>query len=123
VPHAYTVFGEELVLACTEWGVVTDDLVAIRSPLLVQALIAIFDAAWRVGLPVPHSSRDAGLDDRLLAMLAAGLKDEAIARNLRISLRTVRRRVAALMESVGAQTRFQLGSAAERRGLLTADQT
>jgi DNA-binding CsgD family transcriptional regulator len=123
VPHAYTVFGEELALACTEWGVVTDDLVAIRSPLLVRALIAIFDEAWRVGLPVPHSSYEAASGDRLLPLLAAGLKDEAIARYLGISLRTVRRRVAELMAELGAQTRFQLGSAAERRGLLSTDRS
>ena len=40
VPHAFTVFGEELVLACTEWGVVTDDLVAIRAPMLVRSFMA-----------------------------------------------------------------------------------
>lgn len=123
VPHAYTVFGEELALACTEWGVVTEDMVAIRSPMLVRALVTIFDEAWRVGLPVPHSTYEAALGDRLLAMLAAGLKDEAIARYLGISLRTVRRRVAALMDELGAQTRFQLGSAAERRGLLSSNES
>ena len=38
-----------------------------------------------------------------------------------VSRRTVRRRVALLMESLGAHTRVALGSAAERRGLLSAD--
>ena len=70
---------------------------------------------------MPHSSYEAALGDRMLAMLAAGLKDEAIARYLGVSLRTVRRRVATLMEELGAHTRFQLGSAAERRGLLRPD--
>jgi DNA-binding CsgD family transcriptional regulator len=121
VPHAFTVFGDELVLACTEWGVVTDDLVAVRSPLLVRAFSALFDDAWRLGLPVPQTTYDDVAADRLLTMLASGLKDEAIARYLGVSLRTVRRRVAALMEELGAQTRFQLGSAAERRGLLGAE--
>jgi DNA-binding CsgD family transcriptional regulator len=121
LPHAFTVFGTELVLSCTEWGAVTDGLVAIRSPMLIDAFCAIFDQAWRAGLPVAHGIvRDAG-NDRLLTMLAAGLKDEAIARYLGISLRTVRRRVSLLMEDLGAQTRFQLGSAAQRRGLLRPD--
>ena len=48
-------------------------------------------------------------------MLASGLKDEAIARYLGVSLRTVRRRVATLMEDLGAHTRFQLGSAGRAR--------
>lgn len=120
VPHAFTVYGDDLVLACTEWGVVTDDLLAIRSPLLVRAFSALFDQAWRSGLPVPRSAYDPLLADRLLPMLAAGLKDQAIARYLGVSLRTVRRRVADLMAELGVQTRFQLGSAAERRGLLRA---
>jgi DNA-binding NarL/FixJ family response regulator len=37
-----------------------------------------------------------------------------------MSLRTVRRRVSLLMEEYGAQTRFQLGIAAERRGLVAS---
>jgi DNA-binding CsgD family transcriptional regulator len=118
VPHAFIVFGDELVLSCSEWGVVTEDMVAIRSPMLIQSFGAIFDDAWQRGLPVPHTTFDDEGNDRLLTMLASGLKDEAIARYLGISLRTVRRRVAMLMEDLGAHTRFQLGSAAERRGLL-----
>jgi DNA-binding CsgD family transcriptional regulator len=118
VPHAFTVFGDELVLSCSQWGVVTEDLVAIRSPLLIQSFAATFDDAWQRGLPVPHTTFDDEGNDRLLTMLASGLKDEAIARYLGVSLRTVRRRVAMLMEDLGAHTRFQLGSAAERRGLL-----
>ena len=118
VPHAFTVFGDELVLSCSEWGVVTEDVVAIRSPMLIQSFTSIFDDAWQRGLPVPHTTFDDEGNDRLLTMLASGLKDEAIARYLGVSLRTVRRRVAMLMEDLGAHTRFQLGSAAERRGLL-----
>ncbi len=118
VPHQFTVFGDELVLSCTQWGEITDDLVAIRSPMLIRAFCAIFDAGWRAGLPVAHSIVRDGGNDRLLTMLAAGQKDEAIARYLGVSLRTVRRRVSLLMEEHGAHTRFQLGIAAERRGLL-----
>ena len=45
-----------------------------------------------------------------------GLKDEAIARLLGISLRTVRRRVASLMDDHQVSTRFQLAlRLAERR--------
>ena len=40
-----------------------------------------------------------------------GLKDEAIARFLGLGLRTVRRRIAALMSLHGVDTRFQLGAA------------
>jgi DNA-binding CsgD family transcriptional regulator len=118
VPHEFTVFGDEVVLASSQWGVVTDDRVAIRSPLLIQMFTTMFDESWKNALPVPDSGAMLDTDDRLLALLASGLKDEAIARYLNVSLRTVRRRVSALMDQLGAQTRFQLGIAAERRGLL-----
>jgi DNA-binding CsgD family transcriptional regulator len=123
VPHEFTVFGDELVLAGAEWGAHTDDLVVIRSPLLVRMFTAMFDQAWRSALPMPESAAQLDTDERLLTLLASGLKDEAIARYLGVSLRTVRRRVAVLMELLGAQTRFQLGSAAERRGLLDPERT
>jgi hypothetical protein len=119
VPHGFVVFGDQLVLAGSQWGVATEDLVAVRAPILVQAFVAIFEAAWRAALPIPTAQDQS--EDRLLALLAAGFKDEAIARYLGVSLRTIRRRVALLMESLGAHTRFALGSAAERRGLLRTD--
>ncbi|HEX5861291.1 MAG TPA: helix-turn-helix domain-containing protein, partial [Nocardioides sp.] len=54
----------------------------------------------------------------LLQQLAAGAKDEQIARVLGISLRTVRRRVADLLSELGVDTRFQAGAEAVRRGWL-----
>jgi DNA-binding NarL/FixJ family response regulator len=51
-------------------------------------------------------------------LLAAGLKDEAIARQLGISLRTVHRRTSELSLALGARARFQAGVLAERSGLL-----
>jgi len=70
----------------------------------------------RVAEPVLPAAASA--DDRLLSLLATGLKDEAIARQLGVSLRTVHRRTSGLSESLGARTRFQAGVLAERRGLL-----
>jgi DNA-binding NarL/FixJ family response regulator len=52
----------------------------------------------------------------LLGQLAAGAKDEQIARALGMSLRTVRRRVAEVTHELGAQSRFQAGVEAVRRG-------
>jgi DNA-binding NarL/FixJ family response regulator len=54
----------------------------------------------------------------VLELLQLGLKDETIARQLGISLRTVRRRIAMVMDEVGATTRFQAGIEAARRGLI-----
>jgi DNA-binding NarL/FixJ family response regulator len=66
---------------------------------------------------VPESS--AGPSDRnLLTLLAAGAKDETIARQLGVSPRTVTRRVGELLDQLGARTRFHAGVLAERHGWL-----
>ncbi|MFC7641848.1 helix-turn-helix domain-containing protein [Streptosporangium lutulentum] len=54
----------------------------------------------------------------MLALLAAGLKDDAIARQLDVSLRTVQRRVRSLCDHLGAGTRFQAGLLAAHQNLL-----
>ena len=53
-----------------------------------------------------------------LLQLTEGAKDEQIARTLGISLRTVRRRIADLLSELGADSRFQAGVEAVRRGWL-----
>jgi DNA-binding CsgD family transcriptional regulator len=118
VPHEFVVFGDEVVLSSPAWGSTAGGAVLMRLPLLVRAFTAVFDDAWRSGLPVPDASVEKDTDTRLLALLAGGFKDEAIARYLGLSLRTVRRRVAGLTDELGVHTRFQLGVVAQRRGLL-----
>ena len=57
-------------------------------------------------------------DQTILALLAAGAPDATIARQTGVSQRTVERRVRALMDRLGAGTRFQAGVQAARRGLI-----
>ena len=54
----------------------------------------------------------------MLKLLDAGLKDEAIARQLGVSMRTARRRISSLIAKLGVGTRFQAGLEAARHGLL-----
>ncbi|MGZ4635082.1 response regulator transcription factor [Oryzihumus sp.] len=119
-PSEFAVFGDEVVLAVASWHDPTSDFVVIRDEMLVSAFTTMFDLAWSVALPVPDASVETDADRRLLTLLAGGLKDEAIARYLGWGVRTVRRRVANLMADLGADTRFQLGVAAQRRGLIGA---
>lgn len=118
VPAEFAVFGAEAVVAAPTWGEPATSAVLVRSPLLVAAFTAIFDEAWAGGLPVPDQDLERDAETRLLTLLASGFKDEAIARYLGLGVRTVRRRVAALMDELSVHTRFQLGVVAERRGLL-----
>ena len=107
-----------------------DALLVYPSPLL-DALCELFEAFWRLGVPIRGVPEDALLagavngreepspeTQRLLALLTAGLTDESIARDLKVSERTVSRRISRLQELLGARTRFQLGAQAVRRGWL-----
>ncbi|MBA3780453.1 MAG: helix-turn-helix domain-containing protein [Nocardioides sp.] len=100
-------------------GVANDRRLVIRQQGLVEMLVAYFDALWDSAAAVPHlDTGDARPDLRrlLLTQLAAGLKDEQIARTLGMSLRTIRRRIHALMSDLGVDTRFAAGVEAVRRG-------
>jgi sugar-specific transcriptional regulator TrmB/DNA-binding CsgD family transcriptional regulator len=102
-------------------------LIVHRSGML-DALIALFDRVWRDGLPLVLGTDGMGestpgdglpeLDARILGLLLAGLTDQAVANQLGLSMRTVQRRVRALMDLVAAETRLQLGFQAARRGWL-----
>lgn len=104
VPSQFVCFGDDAALATTQWGRSDGDWVVLRDPMVVAAFVELFDRLWDTAAAAPEGSESR----ELLALMEQGLKDEAIARVLGISLRTVRRRVAALMERYGVETRFQL---------------
>ncbi|MDS0132617.1 MULTISPECIES: DNA-binding response regulator [unclassified Amycolatopsis] len=92
----------------------------ISSPDLVQGIQSLFEAAWHAATDLEsYQARFTELGAReILEQLASGCKDETAARALGISLRTYRRRVAELMELLGASSRFQAGARAREAGLL-----
>jgi DNA-binding CsgD family transcriptional regulator len=118
VPSEFVIYGESAAVGVSTWGDVNAEYVVIRDPMLVHAFIDLFDRLWAQGSPVTNRASVEGEDDHLLDLLSRGFKDEAIARYLGWSLRTVRRRVARLMDELGAKTRFQLGAEAVRAGRL-----
>jgi DNA-binding CsgD family transcriptional regulator len=102
-------------------GFADEPRLLVRQPALVGAMELLFEAYWDQASPVPDLDvRRPRVDLRgnLLRQLAAGAKDEQIARTLGLSLRTVRRRVAELLIELGVDTRFQAGVEAVRRGWL-----
>ncbi len=96
--------------------------VVVRRSRLCDALVELFEATWSQGAPLftsPAAETDGELsavDRELVALLAAGLKDEAVGRQLGLSERTVRRHIADLVTRLGATSRFQAGAQAVRRG-------
>ncbi|MER5431350.1 LuxR C-terminal-related transcriptional regulator [Streptomyces sp. NPDC002588] len=93
--------------------------VVVRHSAVTEALQKLFDMAWQQATPLGRPAEDGELSEEeqsLARLLAAGMKDEVVARHLGVSLRTLRRRVSELQERLGAASRFQLGVRAAQRG-------
>jgi len=123
VPTRLAVIGGTAALLSERFGVNDGRRLVLRQPSLVAAATLMFEGLWDKALPVPAleaRATEEGVDGRrqLLLQLAGGAKDEQIARALGTSLRTVRRRVAELLDELGASSRFQAGAQAVRRGWL-----
>ncbi len=111
-------------LAFVPMSLADDDRAAllVHPSGLLDALIALFEAVWSRAAPLRLDPLDgdstelAPAEARLVLLLRAGLTDEAIARQLGWSSRTVHRRIRALLDHTGAETRFQLGCRAVEQG-------
>ena len=96
-----------------------------NTPGIVTATVELFEQLWRrhVRSSVePHGPAPSTQDRELLEMLSAGLVDETIAAQLGVSVRTIRRRISAIMSRLGARSRFQAGVIAAHAGWVTPGQ-
>ena len=95
----------------------------VRYSALLDALYTLFEILWERATPLSFTrdgtpqtgnrpSRLSRESEELASLMAAGLNDKNLAHNLHISLRTLERRVAELMQSLETRTRFQAGWAA-----------
>ncbi|MFJ8627641.1 LuxR C-terminal-related transcriptional regulator [Kitasatospora sp. NPDC093550] len=97
--------------------------VQISSPGVITALLSLFEQTWADATPfgAPRERDEQGLtrqEQELLRLLGQGYTDEAAGKHLGLSLRTVRRMMADLMDRLGARSRFEAGLLAGRRGWL-----
>jgi DNA-binding NarL/FixJ family response regulator len=98
----------------------------VHRSTLLDALAGYFDLIWSQAVPLTLEPGRAAAngsplspeDQTLLAMLLAGLTDQAIAARLGLGHRSVQRRVRALMDLAGVETRVQLGWHAHRNAWL-----
>jgi len=121
-------------------GQLTDAAYLVHPSSLLDAVGGLFEALWERAVAINRSvggARNGPLgpteggsgptaeeqpdrltdrDIELLGLLAGGATDERIARTLGWSVRTVHRHVHRIMAMVGAETRFQAGMEAVRRG-------
>jgi predicted transcriptional regulator len=127
VPIKLAIADRALALLPLAWTAAAQDAAVLVHPCgLLDALVALFESVWGQAVPLAIPGRDGAVapvdisaDDRtLLALLAAGLTDEAAGARLGLSRRTVVRRVQQLMAACGARSRLQLGWRARDRGWL-----
>jgi DNA-binding CsgD family transcriptional regulator len=102
--------------------------VLVRESAVLDGLVTLFEYVWANAIPLhvygvgngdgPVSSVLSNEDRALLSLLLAGLSDEAIAMDRGLSVRTVQRKVHALLDVANVRTRMQLAWAAARLGWL-----
>jgi DNA-binding CsgD family transcriptional regulator/sugar-specific transcriptional regulator TrmB len=104
----------------------------VHSSTLLEVLTALFESVWERAAPLSLENRPASptasaegqegaLHSRtrdILRLMSAGMKDDAIARALRLSRRTVQTHISDLGRQLGARTRFQIALLAQERGWL-----
>jgi len=103
-------------------GIVEPTAALIRRSELLDALLALFESHWERATPIradenigdPTSPAD-GADRLLLSLLVAGMPDKSIAVQLKVSRRTVQRRLDRLMLVAGVDTRTALAYQVARR--------
>lgn len=121
LPTRLLVIGTTHAILPEPLGFIDEPRLLIRQRGIVEALGLYFEQLWERAAPVvglERGDRRPDLRRFLLQQMAAGAQDEQIARRLGVSLRTVRRRVADILTELGADTRFQAGAEAVRRGWL-----
>lgn len=127
VPLSLILFGHALAVLPNADSASGRDMIVIRHPPAVRPLWVAYDRLWEAARPFQPQAvnHDTNLRDELrmeiLNLLAAGHKDELIARKVGMSVRTCRRHIAHIMEELGANSRFQAGALAERQALADRD--
>lgn len=125
VPARVSIFDREVAILPVDAADVRRAAIVVRAHTIVDSLVFLFERLWVDATPIFSASsaqdRPVGRPARVLELLAAGRKDESIARSLNVGVRTVRRDIAALMDSLGEKTRPATVAAAMRHGWLTAE--
>ncbi|GHE46089.1 hypothetical protein GCM10017771_66780 [Streptomyces capitiformicae] len=97
----------------------------IRHPALVAYLVTVFDRLWHLALPMYSQAvqqpSENGITPRqrsIAALLIEGHTDTTIADRLGMNVRTARLHISKLVETLGSDSRAQLGYLVAPSGIL-----
>lgn len=128
VPMNMVLADENFALLPTDAHDPDSAAILARGPGLVRSYLALYEYCWHAATRYGDEERPEHDGDGLseqqraaLRMLASGIKDEQIAKNLGVSLRTVSRLLSEVMQELGAASRFEAGVKAARLGLLDGE--
>ncbi len=120
IPLRMLIFDDKLALVGRQ--LTRDDKAAlvIRDHSLINIFTHLFDTAWEISesflAPGQITSPLSSMQRSILQGLANGLSDESIARRLDINVRTCRRHIAWMLETLRADSRFQAALKARAAG-------
>ncbi|MFJ2031727.1 LuxR C-terminal-related transcriptional regulator [Streptosporangium sp. NPDC087985] len=125
IPTRMIIFDREAALVPIDPDDSSVGAVLLRGAGVVTALAALFEQVWEgAGAFGTEPRRDeqglSGQEREVLRLLSMGHTDETVARKLDVSVRTLRRITAELMERLDARSRFQAGCLAATRGWIPA---
>ncbi|WP_343443768.1 helix-turn-helix transcriptional regulator [Micromonospora schwarzwaldensis] len=121
LPNRIIIFDREAAVLTGSDG---QDALLVRESTVVDLLVRIFHQFWQEGTDFAGENgwrSDAHelvgtVRQDIIRLLMDGARDEAIAQRLNMSVRTCRRHIAAIMEQLGAESRFQAGHLLREQG-------
>jgi DNA-binding CsgD family transcriptional regulator len=117
VAHDMLIFDRHTVClpdCCTD-GLPGRSMIRIRGSVLVRSFTAVYESYWQRATPLPLAGaelRHTALGEReraVIRLMASGYGDDRIARKLGIEPSEVEDVMSALMERLGAGSRFEVG--------------
>lgn len=115
LPLRMLIFDRKTVVLPLHIGRSGDGIVVVRGEGPVTAMCVLFDQIWQVAEPFgaePSTTPECPLTPQeraVLGLLVDGDTDDALARKLGVSRRTIARIVSEIMGKAGARSRFQAG--------------
>jgi DNA-binding CsgD family transcriptional regulator len=90
------------------------EAVRVRNTELIRAMVGYFEDIWHAAAPLTSDgpvtlNRFTVRQQRILELLAQGMTDDMVSRELKVSTRSVRSEVAIIRDVLGASSRFEAG--------------